>query len=84
MNKPKDFKYKYGIDPSNPEYHKLVARRHNMLRTYKDQYDKWDEMVRAIESCIEDEMSHEDIVEEITQTTPYKLIKRGKEMKYGR
>lgn len=81
MNKP----YKYGVAPSDPEYHKKLSAIRNRRRTYDDQYEKWDSIVQFVTECIELKgMTHEEIVKEITNTTPYKIIKRSKEINYDK
>ena len=80
MNKPS----KYGLKSGTAEYNRVKARRYAQMRTYKDQLNKWEDIVKTINLMSNlHGMSVEKIAEEMTRTTKYKIIKRSKEMNYG-
>lgn len=77
-------KYKYDLRPSDPDYHKNVSAISNRRKTYEDQLNKWEEIVKAV---IKMNKKGKDIVviaDIMTRTTKYKIIKRSKEINYDK
>ena len=76
-------KYKYDLRPSDPDYHKKLSAIRNRRKIYEDQLSKWEDVVNyVIELKLYDDKSNAEIAEIITRTTPYKIIRRSKEINY--
>lgn len=77
-------KYKYDLRPSDKDYHKKLSAIRNRRRTYEDQLSKWGEIVKAVIDMYADGKDDLEIAETMTRTTPYKIIKRSKEINYDK
>lgn len=75
-------KYKYDLKPSDKDYHKNVSAVCNRRKTYEDQLNKWEEIVKAVIKMNKKGKDIAVIADTMTRTTKYKIIKRGKEIKY--
>jgi hypothetical protein len=54
----------------------------NRRKTYEDQLNKWEEIVKAVIDMYADGKDDPEIAETMTRTTNYKIIKRSKEINY--
>lgn len=77
-------KYKYDLRPSDKDYHKKLSVIRNRRRTYEDQLSKWEEIVKAVIDMYTDGKDDLEIADTMTRTTPYKIIKRSKEINYDK
>ena len=77
-------KYKYDLRPSDKDYHKKLSAIRNRRRTYEDQLSKWEEIVKAVIDMYTDGKDDLEIADTMTRTTPYKIIKRSKEINYDK
>lgn len=74
---------KYGMKSGSAEYNRVKARRYSQNKTFKQQLDRWEDVVDYVIALkLYEDKSNAEIAEIITRTTKYKIIVRSKEINY--
>lgn len=77
-------KYKYDLKPSDKDYHKKLSAIRNRRKTYEDQLNKWEEIVKDVTKMYKKGKEVAVIADTMTRTTKYKIIKRSREINYDK